>query len=52
MNFEEIFNNEITLEEKIIYYHILYKEETNEEVKIIILNKLKKLLEEYALWMN
>lgn len=48
MNFEEIFNQDITLEEKIIYYHTIYKEETNEEIKKIILNKLKKLLEEYA----
>ena len=48
MNLEEIFNKEITLEEKIIYYHTHYKEDANEQNKKIILNKLKKLLEEYA----
>ena len=52
MNLEEIFNKEITKKEKIIYYHTLYKEEANEEIKKIILNKLKELLEEYASWMN
>ena len=36
MNLEEIFNKEITLEEKIIYYHTLYKEEANEEIKKIV----------------
>mgnify|MGYP005793631567 FL=1 len=52
MNLKEIFDKEITIEEKIIYYYTIYKEEQNKKKKIIILGKLKKLLAEYASWMN
>lgn len=48
MKIAEVFNKEITLEEKIIYYHTIYKEEKNQKKKALILTKLKKLLEEYA----
>lgn len=48
MNLKEIFDKEITIEEKIIYYYTIYKEEQNKKKKIIILGKLKKLLAEYA----
>lgn len=44
MNLKEIFNKEITIEEKIIYYYTIYKKEQDEKKKIMILGKLKKLL--------
>ena len=49
---KEIFEKEITLEEKIIYYYSIYKEEQNETKKDIIFTKLKDLLAEYNQWMN
>lgn len=48
MNLKEIFNKEITIEEKIIYYYTIYKKEQDEKKKIMILGKLKKLLAQYA----
>ena len=48
MNLKEIMDGKITIEDKIIYYYTIYQEENNELKKEIILNKLKKLLEEYA----
>ncbi len=48
MNLKEIMDGKITIENKIIYYYTIYQEENNEIKKEIILNKLKKLLEEYA----
>lgn len=48
MNLKEIMDGKITIEDKIIYYYTIYQEENNEIKKEIILNKLKKLLEEYA----
>ena len=48
MNLKEIMDGKITIEDKIIYYYTIYQEERNELKKEIILNKLKKLLEEYA----
>lgn len=48
MNLKEIMDGKITIENKIIYYYTIYQEENNELKKEIILNKLKKILEEYA----
>ena len=48
MNLKEIMDGKITIEDKIIYYYTIYQEENNELKKEIILNKLKKILEEYA----